>query len=228
LPGFYHFIIGISLLLILVLRTQLKSSNRKQINIITFTLGLVLVMELIGFYTARQRINNTLLYNLGWIYLESYLLIAYFYSLEKSLLWRKRIIQLSILLLIWGVTNSLFFEPLYGALQFFSLLPYGLSLILLSIRLLYQLLNLEIYSNQNLPNIPHFWISSIILFFYLEAIFLFGTYQFHPSLIVENVRVFFTINKMMAGLMYLMFGLAFIFPHLPSLFNNKKSGPVYS
>lgn len=228
MPGFYHFIIGISLLLILVLRSRFKPSYRKQLNIITVTLAVVLVMELIGFYTARQRINNTLLYNLGWIYLESYLLIAYFYSLENSLLWRKRIIQLSGLLLIWGIINSLFFEPLYGALQFFSLLPYGLFLILLSIRLLNQLLNLEIYSKQSLASIPHFWISSTILFFYLEAIILFGTYQFYPTLIVENVRIVFTINKMMAGLMYFMFGLAFVLPHLPNLFNNKNNGPAYS
>lgn len=228
MPSFYHFIIGLSLLLILVLRSRNKSAYRKQINIITFTLVVVLIMELAGLYTARKGINNTLIYNLGWIYLESYLLIAYFYSLERNLIWRKRVVKISVLLLIWGVINSLFFEPLFGAIQFFSLLPFGLFLMILSIRLLYQLLNLEIYSQRSLLVIPHFWIACTILFFYLEALVLFGTYNFFPSVIMENVIVVSMLNKMMAGLMYFIFGFAFIFPDLPNLLNPKNNSHTFS
>lgn len=227
MPTLYHFIIGASLILILWLRFYLKSIPRIQINIITYTLALVLVVELIGFYTARQRINNTLIYNIGWVYLESFLLIAYFYTLEQNLFWRKRILQISGTLGVWGIVNSLFLEPIAGALQYFSLLPFAAFLITLAIRLLHHLLNLEVYTQKSLLSTPHFWISSAILFFYLEAVILFGTYYFYPEIIIKNVNIAFTINKLMAGLMYFAFGIAFILPHFDDL-NKKQSDHAFS
>ncbi len=53
-----------------------------------------------------------------------------------------------------------------------------------------------------------------IFLFYIEALLLFGTYQFHPVFVVNHVKLLFTINQFAAGLMYLVFGLAFMLPRL--------------
>lgn len=130
-------------------------------------------------------------------------------------------------ILIIGLINSLFFQPIDLALQYFSLLPFGIFIIFLSIRLLKNIMILRLYPDHNLLAIPHFWISSTVLFFYLEALFLFGTYQFNPEFVVKNVIVIFTFNKFMAGLMYLLFGISFVFPHLSKNPDNLKSGLVF-
>ncbi|EOZ95946.1 hypothetical protein A33Q_2539 [Indibacter alkaliphilus LW1] len=225
--GFYHFIIGLSLILLLILRPKFGKRSKTQINLISITLFVVLVLELAGAYTASQKINNTLLYNIGWIYLESFLLIAYFYSLEQSLVWRKRTVQLTGLLFIWAVLNSLLFEPISGALQYYSLFPFGVLLIVLSCRLIRQILTLRIDPEKKLIYIPHFWIGFVVLFFYLEALLLFGAYQLYPEFVVKNVNIMFNLNKLMASLMYLVFGFAFILPNLRSPMTKRGSIPLY-
>lgn len=227
LGSIYHTVIALSLLVSFL---SLFGTNKEELSshrLILVTLGWVLFFESYGLITARQGINNSLLYNVSWVYIESMLLIGYFYLLEKSPQFKKRIIQISIIILLWGLFNSIFFQPIALTLQYYSLLPFGVFIIVLSIRLLKNILNLKLYPDHNLLAIPHFWVSSTVLFFYIEALVLFGTYQVNPGFIVENVTVLFGFNKFMAGLMYLFLGMAFIFPHLSKNYNVIKTGLVF-
>jgi hypothetical protein len=210
----YLFVIGLSVVLSL-LNFSLKKNNRIQGHgIILGILILVLVFESIGSYTASMKINNSLLYNICWVYIESLLLVLYFYKFEKSISAKKNILLVSFLLLFWGIVNSIFFQPISTVFQFYSFLPNSLFVLVLCVRFLSDTLNLRIFKDWNLIALPHFWISTAILFFYVEAVLVFGLYQFSPQFVIDNVSVIFGFNRMMAGMMYLIFGLSFFLPTL--------------
>jgi len=217
----YLFVIGLSVVLSL-LNFGLKKNNRIQGHgIILGILILVLVFESIGSYTANMKINNSLLYNICWVYIESLLLVLYFYKFEKSISAKKNILLVSFLLLFWGIVNSIFFQPISTVFQFYSFLPNSLFVLVLCVRFLSDTLNLRIFKDWNLIALPHFWISTAILFFYIEAVLVFGLYQFSPQFVIDNVSVIFGFNRMMAGMMYLIFGLSFF---LPTLFKRNFTG----
>lgn len=210
----YLFVIGLSMVLSLY-NFRLKKNNRIQGHGIIFgILVLVLAFESIGSYTASLKINNSLLYNICWVYIESLLLVLYFYKFEKSTSAKKNILLVSFLLLLWGMVNSVFFQPISTVFQFYSFLPNSLFILVLCVRFLSNMLNLRIFKDWNLIALPHFWISTGILFFYVEAVFVFGLYQVSPQFVVDNVTVIFGFNRMMAGMMYLIFGFAFFLPRI--------------
>jgi hypothetical protein len=212
--NFYHLAIAIGFLVSLILLRKKTGKELVAQKVITITLFLVLIMELAGYYTASKSINNSLLYNTGWIYIESLFLIYYFNLLEIDKKFKRSIFYISLGLLAWGLINSLSFQSPTQVFQFFSFLPFSLFIIFLAIRFLKNLIDMKIYADYNLVLLPHFWICWMILLFYIEAILLFGIYQFRPVLILDNVHLLFTINKLVAGLMYLVFGLAFMLPWL--------------
>lgn len=208
----YLFVIGLSFVLSLF-NFGLKKNNRVQGHgIILGVLILVLMFESIGSYTASMKINNSLLYNICWVYAESLLLVLYFYKFERSTSAKKNILLVSFLLLLWGIVNSVFFQPISTVFQFYSFLPNSLFILVLCVRFLSDMLNLRIFKDWNLIALPHFWISTAILFFYVEAVLVFGLYRFSPQFVVDNVSIIFGFNRMMAGMMYLIFGLSFFFP----------------
>ncbi|MCR9016900.1 hypothetical protein [Aquiflexum gelatinilyticum] len=207
----YLLVIGLSVLLSLINFGLKKNKTRGQ-GIILGLLILVLVFESIGSYTADLNINNSLLYNICWVYVESLLLVMYFYKFEISKTAKRYIITTSFLLLLWGIANSVFFQSISIVFQFYSFFPISLFILTLCVRFLYNMLNLRIFKDWNLITLPHFWICTGILFFYVEAIFVFGLYQFSPQFVIENVAVIFGFNRLMAGTMYLIFGFSFLIP----------------
>jgi hypothetical protein len=209
----YLFVIGLSVVLSLYNFGINKNNRVKGQRTILGILILVLVFESIGSYTADLKINNSLLYNICWVYVESLLFIAYFYQFENSKTAKKYIILISSLLLIWGIANSLIFQPISKVFQFYSFFPNSLFILALCVRFLHKMLNLRIFKDWNLITLPHFWVCTGILFFYVEAILVFGLYQFFPQFVVENVSVIFGFNRLMAGTMYLIFGFSFVIPN---------------
>ena len=185
-------------------------------------LAMVLVLETVGLLTARQRINNSLGYNIGFVYLESLMLIGYFYFMEKSLFFRKIILLVTLFLLVWGIIVSVQVQDIRTVFQYFAFLPFGLFILFLSGKLLSQILNLRIFEDWDLLLLPHFWIATATIFFYLEALLIFGTYQFNPEFVVANVKVLFGFNRFIAGTMYFVFGFAFFIPLIYERFLQKR------
>lgn len=208
----YLSVIGLSVVFSLYY-IKLKKNDRVQGHgIILGILLLVLIFESIGKYTASMKINNSLLYNTCWVYLESFLLIFYFYRFETSKTAKNKILLFSSFLLVWGIVNSLFFQPIASVFQFYSFLPNSILILILCIRFLSNMLNLRVFKDWNLIALPHFWISTAILFFYVEAVLVFGLFQFSPQFVTDNVSIVFGFNRLMAGMMYLIFGLSFFLP----------------
>lgn len=185
-------------------------------------LSIVLILETVGLLTARQRINNSIGYNIGFIYLESLLLIGYFYFMEKNLFFRKIILMVTLFIAVWAMVVSVQLQDIRTVFQYFAFLPFGLFILFLSGRLLGQILNLRMFADWDLLLLPHFWISTAIIFFYLEALLIFGAYQFDPEFVVANVRVLFGFNRFIAGTMYFVFGIAFFIPLIYERFLQKK------
>lgn len=180
--------------------------------ILLATLFMVLVLETIGYNTGRQKINNSFYYNIGFIHLESLLLIAYFYFLAKPPSIKKTILQLTSVLIAWGVLVSVFLQDIQSSFQFFAFLPYVIFILFLAIRLLNQLVKQQVFENTKLVLVPHFWIGLLITLFYSVAILVFGAYQFLPEFITTHSKVIFGFNRLIAGTMYLVFGFAFFIP----------------
>lgn len=210
--GFYLFTIAISLIAGFGYLTLKYKLEKKSQRIIFAILLVAMILEIIGYFTAKNKINNSLFYNIGWTYIESLLFIGYFYLLEKEQKERNKILIISTILLLWSLTNSIFIQPIQEVFQFYSFLPFGLFIIYLSGRFLKNILNLRYYANWNLLVLPHFWISCLIIFFFIEALTLFGAYQFYPVIVIENVQILFGLNRLLAGIMYLSFGLVFFLP----------------
>jgi hypothetical protein len=208
----YLFVIGLSVIFSLLYIRWKKDSQVGGHGIILAILILVLIFESIGKFTAGKQINNSVLYNVCWVYLESFLLIFYFYQFEKRKTTKKIILRFSIILLLWGIVNSVFFQSISSGFQYYSFLPNSLFILVLCLRFLSQILNIKIFKDWNLIALPHFWISTAILFFYTEAIIVFGMYQFSPQFVTDNVSLIFGFNRLMAGMMYLIFGFAFFLP----------------
>ncbi len=214
--SFYQ--LSISLGIVISLISLRKNSGRERFiqKVIVFILLWVLVLESIGNYTASRGINNSALYNFGFIFLESFMLIYYFSLIETSLQFKKKVWIFCGLFILWGFINSYLFQPITLEFQFFSFLPFALLILFLAIRFLIRVMQMKVYAQKNLIRLPHFWISWVVIIFYLEALCLFGSYQFYPSFVLDNVTFLFSVNQIIAGLMYVTFGLAFLFPSFTS------------
>ncbi|GAB3660036.1 hypothetical protein GCM10028791_33750 [Echinicola sediminis] len=192
---------------------------KKAHKVLLFTLVFVFLLEAAGEYTASRRINNTLLYNICGVYLQSFLLVFYLKLLEPTKAARSNINLALGGIAAWGIFNSIWLQPIDKELQFFSLLPFGLLIIFLACRFFYRVLQLSLYPEENILAIPHFWIAVGMVFFYVEVLVLFGIFQFVPGLNYEIVRLWAQFNRLVAGLMYLSFGFSF---YTPFLFMEKK------
>ncbi|MGY6741796.1 MAG: hypothetical protein ACXIUQ_03595 [Cecembia sp.] len=212
--SFYLFVIAVGFLFSLFPLRKRKGLESTAQNTIIGVLFLALLMELAGAYSAAKGINNSLLYNLGWVYAESLMLIFYLCLLEVNQKFKRKIVWISLGIVCWGLVNTLLFQPIDTVFQYFTFLPFAFLIVFLVLRFLIQLIQMKTYADRDLIRLPHFWISWAILLFYMEAILLFGTYQFHPVFVLEHVHLLFTINQFVAGLMYLVFGMAFMLPWL--------------
>ncbi|MDO9551686.1 MAG: hypothetical protein Q7J63_04180 [Rhodonellum sp.] len=173
-------------------------------------------MEFLGAYTASKGINNSLLYNIGWVYLESMLLLFYFWKIERNSNFKKIIENITYGILIWGLINTIFFQSISSVFQFYSLLPFSALIIFLCLRFLVKVWNFEIFSDSLLISLPHFWIVVGMLFFYLEATIFFGMFQFFPEQVIESIKMLGSLNRFLAGIMYLFFGLSYFIPYFTS------------
>ncbi|GGF33213.1 hypothetical protein [Echinicola rosea] len=191
-----------------------KPTYKSTHKLLLITLLFVFLLEAVGEYTASKQINNLLLYNVCWIYIESYLIVYYFTLLEH----RKKLKRLYFVLfgvaLMWGLYNSMVIQPIQAVFQYYSLLPMGLLIIGLCARFFYSVIRLEKYPQADLLSIPHLWIVAFITFFYTEALTLFGFMEFYAAANIEIIVAWTKLNRIIAGVMYLSFGLAFYTPHL--------------
>jgi len=187
-------------------------NNKKYTNTNKIILGLlifVLLFELAGNYTANRKINNLILYNICWVYVESILIIGYFYMLHKKATIKNLILISTSLVLFLSLLNAIWLEPFVGTFQFNSFALFSILILGLCIHFLIQILRFRVFQDHNILAIPHFWIVVGILFFYFEALVTFGLIFNVAGLEHRLVIGLLYFNRIVAAGMYLFLGFSF-------------------
>lgn len=183
-------------------------------RLILVLLLLALAIEIIGEITSNIKYNNSVFYNLLFVYAETCLFFYFFYLISESSRLKKTIALITTVFIVFGIVNTLFFQPIHLEFHNYSYAIGSLFLIGLAIQFFMDVFNLKRYEEENLLSIPYFWIVTVILFFYSATFFFFTPlrllYEVETSLIL-SVSI---IIQFLAGLMYLVIGLAYCAPNI--------------
>ncbi len=163
--------------------------------------------------------NNSIVYNLVGIYLLIPLYLRFFRMVFLSERMKRRIDISILLLFILGIIDSLFFQPVTEIFQHYMLLYGSLVIILFSISFYYKVFTRNDYINSNLLSIPYFWIITMLFFYYSSTFLIWASFSY---LLKADYRAFvislFDLNRLLAGVSYLVMGLAF---YAPKVFRGK-------
>jgi len=196
-------------------------SYKKGHRIIFSILVLVLLVELSGSYLGRQGITNHWVYNIGFVYGETILILIYLSVVLNN---PKSKVFLRFTALLFGAfaaLNTLFFNPIH---QFhnFSLTIGSILIIFGCFYFFYSIMTQDTYLDVKLWQVPDFWVVSLFLLFY-SASMLYFTFLFNVIELEKALWKLLTfVLKLTAGTMYLVIGLAYYIPY----FEKKKSGQL--
>lgn len=210
----YIFFIFISLifsLLYLFVKNR-NPSYTKAHSLIATILLVGLTIEVIGEITASYGYNNSLFYNLLFVYAETCLFYYFFYIISDSEKAKRNILILMVLFILFGLACSLFFQPLHLAFHNYSYAIGSLALIVLAIKFFLDVFNLNQYEDQNLLSIPYFWIVTVVLFFYSATFFYFTPLRLLYDIEANLIEPLHLIIRFLAGLLYVVLGIAFYAP----------------
>jgi len=212
----YIFFILLSLifsLLYFLVKNRNRDYKTTHLLIVVF-IAVGLTIEVIGEITSRQGINNSLYYNLLFVYTQTLLFIFFFYLISQNTQWKRRIIRLSIIFVCFGVVYSFYFRSIHLVFHNYSFAIGSLILIALAINFFLDIFNFDKYEDSNLLSIPYFWIVTVILFFYSAAFFYFTPIRLLYDIDVALAEPVFLILRFLAGLMYVILGLSFYAPYV--------------
>ena len=177
-------------------------------------LVIALILEITGGITAQFGYNNSLFYNLLFVYLETCLLLYFFYLIFREDKIKKRIMVTLGGYIVFGLVNSFLFQPIEAEFHNYSYAFGSLALIFFAITFFLRVFDLRKYGDRNLLSVPYFWIVTVILFFYSATFFYFTPLRLLYDIERSMIAPLNFIIQFLAGLMYLVFGLAFYAPRL--------------
>ncbi|MCR9016902.1 hypothetical protein [Aquiflexum gelatinilyticum] len=176
-----------------------------------FILALVSIVEFSGAFLARQGIRNHWVYNIGFAYGETILILIYL-SLVLNGQKSKVILNFTALLFgIFGILNSLFFTPIDN-FHNYSLTIGSILIIFGCFYFFFAVMTEDTYWDEKLWQVPDFWCVSFFLLFY-SASMLFFTFLY--NIIEMEDAMWKQLNfvlKVIGGTMYLVFGLVYYIP----------------
>ncbi|MCH6235320.1 hypothetical protein [Cognataquiflexum rubidum] len=184
---------------------------KKGHRIVFCILVLVSIIEFYGGYLGKQGIRNHWVYNIGFVYGETILILIYLSAVlngQKS----KVILKLTALLFgVFGILNSLFLNPI-DQFHNFSLTIGSTLIILGCFYFFYVVMTQDTYLDEKLWQVPDFWVVSFFLLFY-SASMLFFTFLY--NIMELEAAMWMRLNfvlKLIGGTMYLVFGLVYYLP----------------
>lgn len=215
----YPGLIWLAVLLSIPAFFVVDAQNKKYHRLIFAIILMVAVLETYGAYSILNSQNSSLFHNLLFVHAET-LLILYFFYLNFSLKKVRQSIIISVLLLMmWALINSFFFQPITSIFQTYSFLPSAFLLIICCIYFFYSLIKEEKYQNVNIVSVPTFWIVTAIMFFYACSLMFFAAIPLvNPQNYALVYKVYYLIRAL-SILMYLTMGLAF---YVPLVFKSQK------
>ncbi|MFN3801367.1 hypothetical protein [Belliella pelovolcani] len=191
----------------------LPNRFKKQHVITFFILILAFGLESYGAYTVPKKINNSLAYNLFFVYTETLLILGLFYSIFKEKKPKFFLKIASFAFLLWGILYTIFIENLRA----FHTLSFSIGSLIIILCCIYFLVSIflkEWYIKEFLMANPLFWITVFIFFFYSATTLYFSSVNLILKIDPNLNSILASINKIMAVTMYLGMGLAFYLPYL--------------
>jgi len=184
---------------------------KKGHRIVFSILVLVSIVEVYGGYLARQGIKNHWVYNIGFAYGETVLILTYL-SVVLNSPKNKVILKLTALLFgIFGILNSLFFDSI-DQFHNYSLTIGSILIILGCFYFFYVVMTQDTYLDEKLWQVPDFWVVSFFLLFYSASMmyfsFLYNVIELEDAM---RSRLSFVL-RLIGGTMYLVFGLVYYIP----------------
>ncbi len=180
----------------------------KPVRYIFWLVCTTLLVELIGLYYLK-----VVQQHIDWVY-DSFLFLEY---LLMALYFRDIIISISVKNLINVTIPSVFLWIMLGlifsgTIFIWTTISFLLVAFLLCIfSCIYLRQMLQVYTEENLSQNPHFWISTGILFFYAGTFFQTGLHKYLTTIDRETAnQLYMIINHMLNIILYSLFTYGFI------------------
>ncbi|WP_157966078.1 hypothetical protein [Cognataquiflexum aquatile] len=207
----YNFMILMGMLLSIPCFFLDLKGFKKGHRIVFSILVLVSIVEFYGGYLARQGIRNHWVYNIGFVYGETILILTYLSVVLNS---PKNKVVLKVTAFLFGafaVLNTLFFDPI-DQFHNYSLTIGSILIILGCFYFFYVVMTQDTYLDAKLWQVPDFWVVSFFLLFYSASMMYFSfLYNIIELEDVMRKQLNFVL-KVIGGTMYLVFGLVYYIP----------------
>jgi hypothetical protein len=212
----FHFCLFLGLILSATYFSVKKPKKEyNQIHKVVFGVLLITVLSEIIWQSALVCISESwLLYNILFVYLRIGMMLTLIYFLPFSCAIHHKILQSIAIFFIAGIINSIWIQPLGTGIQSYSHM-FGNGIILLfSLIFFKDIIRQSRFKDTNLISLPYFWIATFILFSFGESFifYLLSTIFFPVQL--NNLGFVQMFVQFFAGLMFLVFGLAFYLPRV--------------
>lgn len=207
----YNFMILMGMLLSIPCFFLDLKGFKKGHRIVFSILVLVSIVEFYGGYLARQGIRNHWVYNIGFVYGETILILTYLSVVLNS---PKNKVVLKVTAFLFGafaVLNTLFFDPI-DQFHNYSLTIGSILIILGCFYFFYVVMTQDTYLDAKLWQVHDFWVVSFFLLFYSASMMYFSfLYNVIELEDVMRKQLNFVL-KVIGGTMYLVFGLVYYIP----------------
>lgn len=184
---------------------------KKGHRMVFFILVIVSIVETYGRYLGSQGIRNHWVYNIGFAYGETILILVYLSVILNNSKSKVLFRFTALLFGLFGILNSLFFDPI-DQFHNYSLTIGSILIILGCFYFFYVVMTQDTYLDEKLWHVPDFWVVSFFLLFY-SASMLFFTFLYN---IIELEDVMWKqlnfVLKVIGGTMYLVFGFVYYIP----------------
>ncbi|WP_194776008.1 hypothetical protein [Pararhodonellum marinum] len=221
--NWYNITIVLGMLLSIPLFFLELGQYRKQHRIIFSILLLISVVELTGKYFGIRGINNLWIYNIGFVYLETLLILFFFKVVLEESKTQKWIFAGMVLFALWGLINFFFLKN-KESFHTDSYTTGSMLIICCCIYFFFCIIYKNWYLDQNLLTLPVFWVTTFIFFFYSSSFLYFVSMGL--QLDQMDYRLWDQLNfilKIFGVIMYLVFGMAYYLPVFGKSTSTSKS-----
>lgn len=197
---------------------QYRNSHR----VIFMILVLVSIVEGYGRYLGSNGIRNAWVYNFGFVYSETILVMVYFSMVFDNIKVRKFFWIMAGLFGLFAFANLGFLQPI-DQLHSNSLSIASIIIILSSLYFFFRLLTKDLYLEEKLWQVPDFWVVSFFLLFYSSSLLYFTFIADINALGVDLQKLLNFVLLLISGTMYLFLGLVYYLPLLRQSNSNNFS-----
>lgn len=186
---------------------------RKSHRVIFMILTLISFVEGYGRYLGSNGIPNAWVFNLGFVYSETILVLIYFSIIIDNPKAQKIFLIVAGLFGFFAFANLGFLQPI-DQLHSNSLSIASIIIILSSLYFFFRLLTKDLYLDEKLWQVPDFWVISFFLMFYSSSL-LYFTFIGDIIALGGDLQTLLTfVLRIISGTLYLVLGLVYYLPLL--------------